>query len=153
MNNAYSSQALLEVDGSKKLEGKFPKERLWRIIQSRDPRYFSAFVFAVRSTGVFCRPTCPSRRAGRSRVLFFSNSKEAKAAGFRACLRCRPEEDGKDSRQEQIVKRACSYIEENFGDKLGGNDGLFPCSIPSLFKRLRVIVPNPRAFKNKETSL
>ena len=78
--------------------------------------------------------------------MFFFNSKEAKAAGFRACLRCRPEEDGKDSRQVQIVKRTCSYVEENYEDKLtlskiAEREGISPYYLHRIFKKITGVTP------------
>lgn len=64
----------------------------WRAVLDRDPA--AAFVYAVTSTGVFCRPCCPSRRPRPERVRFFDTPDQARAAGFRPCLRCRPEERG-----------------------------------------------------------
>src|SRR5574342_150159 len=64
--------------------------RQWRIVLARDRRYDGAFVYAVRSTGIFCRPSCPSRRPRRSLVQFYPIPEAAEAAGFRACRRCRP---------------------------------------------------------------
>src|SRR2546426_1809041 len=54
----------------------FTAERRWRIVLARDRRYDGAFVYAVRSTGIYCRPSCPSRRPGRDQVAFFPRSEE-----------------------------------------------------------------------------
>jgi AraC family transcriptional regulator of adaptative response/methylated-DNA-[protein]-cysteine methyltransferase len=62
----------------------------WSAVERRDARHDGQFVFAVRTTGVFCRPSCPSRRPNRANVEFFSNPAAAEAAGYRACLRCEP---------------------------------------------------------------
>src|SRR6266478_1675243 len=66
-------------------------EALNRARISRDPRFDGKFYIAVTSTGIYCRPTCPSRYAKRSNVRFFASAAAAEAAGFRPCLRCRPE--------------------------------------------------------------
>ena len=100
-------RASLEIDDSMKIEEIVGDEQLlWRIVQRRDSRYYSSFVFGVKSTGIFCRPTCPSRRAKRSQVVFFPTFREARAAGFRACLRCTPEDESREPRRIQIVKRS-----------------------------------------------
>jgi len=57
---------------------------------SRDPRFDGKFFIAVTSTGIYCRPSCPSRRPRRENVTFFHTSEEAEKAGYRACLVCRP---------------------------------------------------------------
>ncbi len=66
------------------------RARAWRAVLERDPRAEGKFVYAVSSTGVFCRPTCPSRRPRPDRVAFFAGPSEALRAGFRACRRCQP---------------------------------------------------------------
>jgi AraC family transcriptional regulator of adaptative response/methylated-DNA-[protein]-cysteine methyltransferase len=62
----------------------------WRAVAARDRACDGAFVYAVRTTGIYCRPSCPSRPAKRQNVLFFPDAPAAEAAGFRACKRCRP---------------------------------------------------------------
>ena len=62
----------------------------WQQVLARDARQDGRFVFAVRTTGVFCRPSCPSRRPRRDSVEFFAGPREAERAGYRACLRCKP---------------------------------------------------------------
>src|SRR5437667_10709089 len=64
--------------------------RRWHIVLARDRRYDGAFVYAVRSTGIYCRPSCPSRRPRRTQVRFFPIPEAAEAVGFRACRRCKP---------------------------------------------------------------
>src|SRR5258708_31420937 len=66
-------------------------EALDRARISRDPRFDGRFYIGVTSTGIYCRPICPSRHARRVNVRFFGSSAAAEAAGFRPCLRCRPE--------------------------------------------------------------
>src|SRR2546425_543041 len=65
-------------------------ERRWRIVLARDRRYDGAFVYAVQSTGIYCRPSCPSRRPRRGQVAFFPVPEAAELAGFRPSPRCRP---------------------------------------------------------------
>lgn len=66
----------------------------WQAVLERDPGFDGKFVYGVRSTRVYCRPTCPSRRPRREQVVFFPRPEAAEEAGFRACRRCRPEEGG-----------------------------------------------------------
>src|SRR6476469_3007226 len=66
------------------------EEALWRAVEGRDARLDGLFVYAVRSTGIYCRPSCPSRRPRRDRALFFAGPDAAEAGGFRACRRCCP---------------------------------------------------------------
>src|SRR2546428_8423574 len=67
-------------------------ERRWRIVLARDRRYDGAFVYAVQSTGIYCRPSCPSRRPRRAQVAFFPVPEAAELAGFPAGRRFRPRE-------------------------------------------------------------
>ena len=72
------------------LHSQLSADRQWRAVLDRDRRYDGAFVYAVRSTGIYCRPSCPSRRPRRTQVHFFPIPEAAEAVGFRACRRCRP---------------------------------------------------------------
>lgn len=87
-------------------------EELWRAVEAKDSRFDGSFVFAVSSTHIYCRPSCPSRRPRRERVTFFNLPETAEAAGFRACLRCHPKDATTISPQVEIVRRACLLIEE-----------------------------------------
>src|SRR6184192_3875359 len=64
--------------------------RYWRATLARDSRADGTFVLAVRSTHIYCRPSCPARRPLRRNVLFFRTGEEAEKQGFRACLSCKP---------------------------------------------------------------
>src|SRR3954453_3691243 len=66
-------------------------DRFWRAIEHRDPRFDGWFFSAVTSTGIYCRPSCPARTPRRENVRFYPTAAAAQAAGFRACLRCRPD--------------------------------------------------------------
>src|SRR3954465_281560 len=67
------------------------RERCYHAIQSRDARFDGVFFTAVTSTGIYCRPSCPARPPRAENVRFFPTAAAAQAAGFRACLRCRPD--------------------------------------------------------------
>ena len=75
----------------------------WQAVQTRDRRFNGAFVYAVRSTGIYCRCTCPSRRPDRKQVRFFSGPEPASQAGFRACRRCHPDQSLPVDRQMDLV--------------------------------------------------
>src|SRR5258706_13809650 len=66
--------------------------RYWRATMTRDARADGTFVLAVRSTHIYCRPSCPARRSLRRNVVFFHSGAEAEQQGFRPCRRCRPNE-------------------------------------------------------------
>jgi len=86
------------------------EEALWEAVLAKDAQRDGEFVFAVSSTGVYCRPSCPSRRPRRDRVTFFAGSGAAEQAGFRACLRCHPGQAPGDDPRVALVRRACTLI-------------------------------------------
>lgn len=86
-------------------------EQRWDAVCRRERAADGAFYYSVRTTGVYCRPSCPSRPARRANVAFHGSCAEAEAAGFRACLRCKPTEPPLAERQADAVARACRLIE------------------------------------------
>lgn len=81
-------------------------DECWLRVQARDASADGRFVFAVRTTGVFCRPSCRSKRALRKNVRFFANAQQALDAGFRPCKRCQP--DNARAQQRRLDKIACA---------------------------------------------
>jgi AraC family transcriptional regulator of adaptative response/methylated-DNA-[protein]-cysteine methyltransferase len=108
----------------------------------RDARQDGRFVFAVRTTGIYCRPSCPSRRPRRGSVEFFSDPKQAERAGYRACLRCKPTEI---SAQARAVTRARQLLDEAEGvltlGQLSKRVGISPFHLQRLFKRATGLSP------------
>src|SRR5262249_23227562 len=112
----------------------------WDKVLARDRASDGAFVSAAGSTGVYCRPSCPSRRPRRDRVVFFDRAAEAQSAGFRACLRCRPDEQAAADPWVDKIRRACVYLSNVEGHpslatiaaRLGGS----PYHLQRNFKRL-----------------
>ena len=87
----------------------------WSAVVARDSGKDGEFVFAVASTGVFCRPSCPARRPRRENVTFFPGPEQAEKAGFRACLRCRPKSISGNA-QSDTAKAICRYIEQHLDE-------------------------------------
>src|SRR5450432_2649740 len=87
-------------------------ESRWQAVLTRDSDHDGKFVFAVSSTGVYCRPSCPARRPRRENVAFFSKPDAAEKAGYRACLRCRPK-SSVGNPQMEVVKAICRYIDQH----------------------------------------
>jgi AraC family transcriptional regulator of adaptative response / DNA-3-methyladenine glycosylase II len=118
-------------------------EALNRARISRDPRFDGKFFIAVTSTGIYCRPICPSRYAKRSNVRFFGSPAAAEAAGFRPCLRCRPEAAPGTPAwlgTAAVVRRALRLINEGALDEdsvatLAGRLGIGPRHLLRLFGR------------------
>ena len=97
-----------------KPRAKFPPvspEHRWRIVLARDRRYDGAFVYAVRSTGIYCRPSCPSRRPSRTQVTFFPIPEAAEREGFRACRRCHPADVNGGDPAVALVREACRALD------------------------------------------
>ena len=88
-----------------------PEAARWAAVTARDAAADGAFVYSVRTTGVFCRPSCPSRAAKRGNVAFHPHAAAARAAGFRPCLRCRPEGPSPAERSAALVAQACRAID------------------------------------------
>lgn len=88
------------------------QERCWEAVAGRDARADGAFVYAVRTTGVYCRPGCASRPPLRRNVAFYDGPDAAEAAGFRACKRCRPRDGSVAERHVAAIGRACALIRE-----------------------------------------
>jgi AraC family transcriptional regulator, regulatory protein of adaptative response / methylated-DNA-[protein]-cysteine methyltransferase len=85
-------------------------EERWGAVLRRDASVDGSFFYAVTSTGVFCRPSCPSRRPRRENVRFFTTTRAAEDAGFRACRRCRPTSDDRRSTMAEAIARASAYL-------------------------------------------
>ena len=114
----------------------------WQQVLARDARQDGRFVFAVRTTGVFCRPSCPSRRPRRDSVEFFAGPRDAERAGYRACLRCKPTQI---SEQARYVLRARQLLDNAEGvvtlAQLSKCVGLSPFHLQRLFKRATGLSP------------
>jgi len=112
----------------------------WKQLVARDPE--AAFFYAVTTTGVFCRASCTSRRPLRANVRFFSSAGEAQAAGFRPCLRCRPEAVGPDQALARIRKHIEAHADRPVRlEELGRVAGLSPFTVQRLFKREMGVSP------------
>ena len=87
----------------------------WQAVLARDGSRDGQFVFAVASTGVYCRPSCAARRPRRENVQFFPIPEAAERAGYRACLRCRPRSFS-GSLELQMARAICRYIEQHLDE-------------------------------------
>jgi len=119
----------------------------WDAVAHRDAQADGAFFYAVATTGVFCRPSCASRLPRRENVAFFGTADEARAAGFRACKRCRPEGL---PREMAIVERACAALDADPQARmtlaqLSEAVHLSPFHLQRLFKR--VVGVSPREYQ------
>ena len=119
----------------------------WRAVEARDTRSDGSFVYAVSSTRVFCRPSCPSRRPKRRNVEFFPSPSAAQLSGFRACRRCHPVAA---QTSESLVLRLRRYLEEHFDERvtlevLGRHLDVSPHHLQRQFKRATGVTPKEYA--------
>jgi AraC family transcriptional regulator of adaptative response/methylated-DNA-[protein]-cysteine methyltransferase len=135
-------------------------DQLWDAVVSKDSRFDGQFVFAVSSTGIYCRPSCPSRRPLRERVTFFDVPEAAEQAGFRACLRCQPRRASVVDPQVELVQRVCRFLNESETETvkladLAAHAGISVFHLQRTFKRIMGISPRQylaaRRFGNFKT--
>jgi AraC family transcriptional regulator, regulatory protein of adaptative response / methylated-DNA-[protein]-cysteine methyltransferase len=122
-------------------------DECWQAVLARDHRQDGEFLFAVSTTGVYCRPSCPARRPHRENVRFFRKPEQAERAGFRPCLRCRPKSAGNQSGRQ--IQSICRYIEQHLDDpitlsRLGVEFQMSPFHLQRTFKR--VLGVSPKAY-------
>ena len=125
------------------------EDQRWAAVDGRDPRAEGAFVYAVRTTGVYCRPTCRSRRPNRANVAFFDGPEGAERAGFRPCKRCEPATVVLDDGPARIVERACSLLERSERltlAELAAEVGLSPGHLHRVFKQVVGVTPKEFAM-------
>jgi len=121
--------------------------RQWQQVLERDPSANGRFFYAVRSTRIVCKPTCPSRRPTRANVQFFPTLAEALEAGFRPCKRCHPERTTPaPDPQAKAVARAARYLKQHTGervttDELAGVAGINRLTLHRAFRRIFGISP------------
>jgi AraC family transcriptional regulator, regulatory protein of adaptative response / methylated-DNA-[protein]-cysteine methyltransferase len=125
----------------------------WDAIVRRDPAGDGVFYYSVRSTGVYCRPSCAARRPRRANVAFYLTSADAERAGFRPCKRCRPTEPSLSERQATEVARACRIIEasDEFPalDTLAAAVGMSRFHFHRVFKAVTGVTPRAYAAAHR----
>ncbi|MDT0619658.1 bifunctional DNA-binding transcriptional regulator/O6-methylguanine-DNA methyltransferase Ada [Salinisphaera sp. P385] len=129
----------------------------WAAITARDSTADGHFFYGVTTTGVYCRPSCPSRAARRENVRFFTDGAAAAAAGFRACKRCRPDLPASTNANVAVVAAACRFIETADTapglDAIAAHVGFSPSHFHRLFKRLTGLTPRQYAAAHREQRL
>jgi AraC family transcriptional regulator of adaptative response/methylated-DNA-[protein]-cysteine methyltransferase len=111
-------------------------DEAWAAFERRDRSWDGRVIGAVKTTGIYCKPSCPARRPRRENVDFFADTASARAAGYRACLRCKPDEVGRD---EEAVQRAVAVLQASEEpvtlETLAGAVGYAPHHFQRLFTR------------------
>src|SRR6202049_1534680 len=119
------------------------RSRCCRAVAQRDMRLDGKFVYGVRSTGIYCRPSCPARRPHRKHVIFYETPADAEARGFRACRRCHPDVPTPklSTDASELIKRVCGLIEGNrdglpSAAALGKESGMPAARVQRMFRRI-----------------
>ena len=126
----------------------------WQALEAKDARFNGIFVYGVRSTGIYCKPSCPARRPRRAQVRFFASGEAAEAGGFRACLRCRPRDAALRDPHVEMVLRVCRVIEARVDGspslvELGEEMGISPHHLQRTFKSVTGITPRQYAAAHR----
>src|SRR5882762_3291608 len=126
------------------------QDEFWNAVLSKDRRFDGQFVFAVSSTGIYCRPSCPSRRPRRKNVSFFALPAGAESSGFRACRRCHPNTARSTDPQVEMVQQVCRLIETSDGeavtlDWLSEKVGVSSFHLQRTFKSIMGMSPSEYA--------
>jgi AraC family transcriptional regulator, regulatory protein of adaptative response / methylated-DNA-[protein]-cysteine methyltransferase len=133
-------------------------EQAWAAFSARNRAFDGMFVGAVKTTGIYCKPSCPARHPLRENVEYFADGAAARAAGYRACLRCKPDEIGRDREAVASALRLIEAAEEPPAlDNLAAAVGYAPHHFHRLFKRDTGVTPAAYArglrAKRAETAL
>ena len=114
----------------------------WAAFERRDRAQDGRFVGAVRTTGIYCRPSCPARHPKREHVAFYADGAAARAAGFRACLRCAPDEVSRERRALDMAYATIAEAAEPMRlEALAAAVGYSPHHFHRLFKRATGVTP------------
>src|SRR5271154_310598 len=111
------TSAVRTNDGAMVVPSYFPGKQ-WQQVLGRDARADGQFVYAVKSTRIYCKPSCPSRRPDRKNVAFFPSTTAAEAAGYRACLRCEPDRAApRPDPQASAISTAMTYLQDHADER------------------------------------
>ncbi len=116
----------------------------WQAVETNDARFDGAFVFGVKTTGIFCKPSCSARKPKRENVEFFDAVEQAEKSGFRACLRCKPKLMNAADPQIEMVLRACKLMQDDSSlslEELSSELDLSPSHFQRTFKEIVGISP------------
>ncbi|WP_460325582.1 bifunctional transcriptional activator/DNA repair enzyme AdaA [Paenibacillus sp. YSY-4.3] len=119
-------------------------EELWQAIVGNNASYDNQFIYAVQSTGIFCRPSCKSRPPKREHIRIFSNAEEALSANFRPCKRCKPAHGRLPD--DEWVEQIAGYIDAHYREKLTLDTLAEMCHgspyhLHRTFKRIKGVTP------------
>ena len=125
----------------------------WQAVVHRDKQAAASFIYSVKTTGVYCRPSCPARLPRREHVRFHATTAEAERAGFRPCKRCRPKAKSFTQQHQAAVATACRIIEEAAQapglEALAAEVGMSPFHFHRVFKSLTGVTPKAFAVAHR----
>jgi AraC family transcriptional regulator of adaptative response/methylated-DNA-[protein]-cysteine methyltransferase len=128
-------------------------EARWAAFAARDPAADGRFFVAVKTTGIYCRPSCPAKRPNRGNVRFYATAKQAEQAGFRPCKRCKPDQPSLFQQHAEKVAEVCRLIEtadeEPKLDALARKVGLSPYHFHRIFKASLGVTPKAYAAAHR----
>jgi len=126
----------------------------WKSVLNRDPKADGKFYYSVRTTGVYCRPSCAARLARPENVSFHATCEEARNAGFRPCKRCRPDQPSKAEQQSRTISAVCRLIEDSDEmprlEQLARKAGLSAWHFHRLFKAATGLTPKEYAAAHRD---
>ncbi|WP_422823927.1 bifunctional DNA-binding transcriptional regulator/O6-methylguanine-DNA methyltransferase Ada [Variovorax robiniae] len=125
----------------------------WAAVQARDGRFDGQFFYSVKTTGVYCRPSCGARLARPENVAFYENTAEAERAGFRPCKRCKPDQPPRAERQADMIAELCRFIESAEQvpslDELAQRAGMSHWHLHRMFKEVTGLTPRAYATAHR----
>ncbi|MDR3376100.1 MAG: bifunctional DNA-binding transcriptional regulator/O6-methylguanine-DNA methyltransferase Ada [Ancalomicrobiaceae bacterium] len=157
MTDATMERRLTRTSGADEAAAIITADPRWALVAARDATADGSFVYAVRTTGVYCRPSCRSRPAKPENVCFFASPVEAETDGYRACRRCRPNDAGAAHTHAALVADACRAIEtaeEPPGlAALADRASLSPFHFQRVFKAVTGLSPKAYATAHRAVRL
>ena len=128
-------------------------DRRWQAVAARDSSADGKFFYAVRTTGVYCKPSCAARAARPENVAFYPTAGDAERAGFRPCKRCRPNQPSRPELNAEVVAALCRFIENADTpptlDRLARHAGLSAFHLHRVFKEVTGITPRAYAAAHR----
>ncbi len=124
----------------------FSTALMWQAVAAGDELYDGRFYYGVKTTMIFCRPSCSSKLPKKENTVYFDSAAEAQAAGYRPCKRCRPEISGIYSPERELLDAACQIINlefenEGLAETLPGRLGISAFHFQRMFKKIKGETP------------
>lgn len=148
-DQAVSARPMRAPGASQRRAAATAADPRWGAVRARDPRADGTFVYAVATTGVYCRPSCGARPARPENVTFHASAADAERAGYRPCLRCEPEGPGPAARHARVVADVCRFLDQAEHvpslAELAARAGLSPHHLHRTFKAATGLTPRAYA--------